>query len=131
MNPSQSSDDAGTSNVGAREIPTRAAYPRQLIIYDDTTGDWQPINDSDPARKKIIISMDYLAVSYRQNDFPDKDKLTELVHSICEARQMNAYWLDFACIGMTQTEKNEDLYRIADVKYRARSHPKYPGPISN
>lgn len=89
---------------------TRAAFPRQLIIYEEKENSWDPCTDED-----ILASTEYLAVSYRQADFPDKLKLEEIIRDICHFLTLKAYWLDYACTGDTQAEKNRDLYRIADV----------------
>ena len=48
-------------------------------------------------------------------DFPEKADLERDVQRACEVRGVYAYWLDFACTGKLQDEKNQDLYRIADV----------------
>ena len=90
--------------------PTRALYPRQLIIYDEQSNIWSPCEE-----EEIIVQTDYIAVSYRQSDFPNRDKLEESIRIVCHASGIPAYWLDYACTGATQKEKNRDLYRIADV----------------
>lgn len=59
-------------------------------------------------------------MSYRQSDFPYKAKLKADVETICDNRKLDAYWLDFACTGETQEEKDIDLYRIADVFREAK-----------
>ena len=103
---------AHNSFVGVLEVIIRGSHPRQLVIYNTNTGEWASLDDSNPQYKSIIISTDYLAVSYRQSDFVDKNKLEADVRSICEIRGLRAYWLDFACTGLTQDEKNADLYKI-------------------
>ena len=89
-------------------------------MYEEESGDWHPISDSTDEDKKIIITTPYAAISYRQSDFPNKRSLESSVRVICEILGLNAYWLDFACTGVTQQEKNEDLYRIADVFRNAK-----------
>lgn len=98
--------------AGSTQNPIRASYPRQLVIHD---GDWKSCTD-----KRVLAGMDYLAVSYRQNDFPDRTALEKMVRNICVNKGIEAYWIDFACTGETQEEKNEDLYRIADVFRNAK-----------
>lgn len=90
--------------------PTRAPFPRQLIVYNAEDNKWLPCID-----KAKLPTIDYVAISYRQTDFPNKQDLEKTVQSACEVLQINAYWLDFACTGRTVEEKNADLYRIADV----------------
>lgn len=89
---------------------TRAAFPRQLIVYEEKSNKWSACID-----ESILAKVEYLAVSYRQTDFPDKVKLEETIREICHFHDLEAYWLDFACTGTSQAEKNRDLYRIADV----------------
>lgn len=91
-------------------IPVYAKYPRQLIKYDDDSGNWLPITD-----EAVLVKTKYLAVSYRQTDFPDRKSLEVAVRGVCDKYELRAYWLDFACTGHSQEEKNQDLYRIADV----------------
>ena len=96
-------------------IPTRANHPRRLIVYDNEFGEWSSIDDSTEDGKNVMIRTSYLAVSYRQSDFPDKDQLESAVRSACESRNLDAYWLDYACSGTAQDEMNMHFYRIADV----------------
>lgn len=92
--------------------PTEAPFPRQLIVYDEDSDTWNPT-----VEKNIIAHSRYLCVSYRQSDFPvDVRSQLELdVQAVCQQYDLPAYWLDYACTGSTQEEKNRDLYRIADV----------------
>lgn len=90
--------------------PTRAPFPRQLTVYDPKDNKWSPCTD-----KARLPGIDYVAISYRQTDFPDKVSFEKTVQDACEVLQINAYWLDFACTGRSIEEKNVDLYRIADV----------------
>ena len=89
---------------------TRAAFPRQLVVYDERSNKWSSCTD-----ENVLAGIDYLAVSYRQTDFRDKTRLEEMIRDICHFYEFRAYWLDYACTGVTQEEKNRDLYRIADV----------------
>ena len=89
---------------------TRAAFPRLLMLYEEKSNLWSLCSD-----ENILASIEYLAISYRQADFPDKAKLEEKVQDACHVLQLSAYWLDVACTGSTIEEKNKDLYRIADV----------------
>ena len=91
-------------------IPVYAKYPRQLIKYDDDSGNWLSVTD-----EAILVKTKYLAVSYRQSDFPDRKSLEVAVRGVCDKYELRAYWIDFACTGHSQEEKNQDLYRIADV----------------
>lgn len=91
-------------------IPIYAMHPRQLIIYNEESGDWV-LN----AKEETIVKTKYMAVSYRQSDFPDKAKLRDVVENVCIQQNLNAFWLDFLCTGQIQEEKDQDLYRIADV----------------
>lgn len=93
--------------------PTEATFPRQLIVYDEDSDTWKPTAD-----KGIIAHTRYLCVSYRQSDFPEEDRgqLELDIQAVCLLQyDLSAYWLDYACTGSTQEEKNRDLYRIADV----------------
>lgn len=98
--------------VDSTEDPIRANHPRQLVVHD---GDWGSCTD-----KSVLAGKDYLAVSYRQSDFPDKKALRKMVQNICFRKSVEAYWIDFACTGETPEEKNVDLYRIADVFRNAK-----------
>ena len=89
---------------------TRAAFPRQLIIYDEKSNTWSPTND-----EEILANIEYMAVSYCWRDFPSRPDLERDIQITCQIQQLKAYWLDYACTGETQEEKNVDLYRIADV----------------
>lgn len=73
-------------------------------------GEWCGTTD-----ENLIISTDYLAVSYRQSDFADRNKLEDTIRNICFHLDLDAYWVDIACIGQSPDEINTDLYRIADV----------------
>lgn len=92
--------------------PTEASLPRQLILYDEDSNTWNPTVDKD-----TIADTRYLCVSYRQSDFPiaDRRQLEQDVQFVCQKFDLLAYWLDYACTGESQEEKNRDLYRIADV----------------
>lgn len=92
--------------------PIRADYPRQLIVFDGTWGSCTDENE--------LAGKHYIAVSYRQSDFPDREALLKMVRNICFERRTRAYWIDFECTGEKQEEKNEDLYRIADVFRNAK-----------
>lgn len=85
-------------------IPTSAKHPRQLMVLDDKTGIWEATT-----KIKIVTTISYLAVSYRQSDFPQKEELQRRVHTACEARHLHSYWLDFACTRATQQEKDITL----------------------
>lgn len=102
-------DSSSSTTATEPNIPIRANHPRQLMVYKEN-GEWEATTDN-----KIIEKTPYLAVSYRQSDFQAKGVLENEVQRICDARELNGYWLDFACTGKTQEEKDIDLYRIADV----------------
>jgi hypothetical protein len=102
---------------------THAAHPRQLIIYDGKQ--WGPCTDV-----SVLARINYIAISYRQNVFltpeiqanRDSHEATQeklyvgnLAKSACQELGFSAYWLDFECTGAYQEDKNQDLYRIADV----------------
>jgi hypothetical protein len=88
---------------------THAIFPRQLIVYNSAHG-WSATTNED-----VLARTMYLAISYRQSDFPDRHALTASVRAACQAEGFRAYWLDFECAGTTEAEKNQDVYRIADV----------------
>lgn len=99
----------GESSV-PKNIPLYATHPRQLIIYNEESGEWE-LN----AKEENMVKMRYMAVSYCQSDFPDKAKLRDVVENVCIQQNLSAYWLDILCAGQSQEEKDQDLYRIADV----------------
>ena len=101
---------------------THAAYPRQLIVHDGTN--WRVCIDPN-----ALARMEYIAISYKNSDFTtpqidgnyevtkevQQSYVSALARSICLELGATAYWLDFECTGELQAEKNEDLYRFADV----------------
>lgn len=102
---------------------THASHPRQLMIYDGTR--WEPCT-----RPDILSRTSYIAISYNQNDFLSprmetnwginevemlKVEVSNLAKSSCLEQGLSAYWLDIECIGISQAERNADLYRVADV----------------
>jgi hypothetical protein len=99
-------------------IPTHTLYPRLLIIHDPIRNEWAPCADRD-----IIIHTKFVAISFRSSDVYTKgpDQETEKAQFIGEVRaavleqKYNAYWLDLECVGEMQSEKNVDVYRMADV----------------
>lgn len=106
-------ESAGPSTQNSQTIPVYARYPRQLIVYDkvnNAISKWSSTTNED-----ILVATHYVAVSYRQSDFPDRENLEVLVQNVCLQCEIYAYWLDFACTGKSQEEKDKDLYRIADV----------------
>lgn len=112
--PDQSYSTGGPSLISrSAQYLTHADFPRQLIIND---GDWEPCTD-----ESILAGKDYLAVSYCQNDFLNKKRLEKMVRRICFEKSIGAYWIDFACTGESPSEKNLDLYRIADVFRKAKT----------
>ncbi|KAG0700176.1 hypothetical protein DFH29DRAFT_853916 [Suillus ampliporus] len=103
---------------GEMDIPTHTLYPRLLIIRDRTQNVWVPCTDRD-----TIIRTKFIAISYRAVDAftrgPDmeqeKAEFTDEVRAAVLGQNFNAYWLDLECIGETPSEKNLDLYCMADV----------------
>ena len=73
-----------------KTVKTHAAYPRQLMIYDERENVWMPCTDP-----KSNIRINYLTISYRQADFPDKEKLRKDVEVACHELGYNAYWLNY------------------------------------
>ena len=88
---------------------SHAIFPRQLIIYDHDHG-WSACTN-----ENVLVRTKYLAISYCESDFTDRRALVEVVRATCHREGFAAYWLDFECRGATETEINQDLYRIADV----------------
>jgi hypothetical protein len=103
---------------GEMDIPTHTLYPRLLIIRDPIRNEWIPCTDHD-----IIIRTKFIAISYRAVDAftrgPDQEtekaQFTEEVRAAVLGQKYDAYWLDLECIGETPSEKNRDLYCMADV----------------
>ncbi|KAG1855323.1 hypothetical protein DFJ58DRAFT_702871 [Suillus subalutaceus] len=79
---------------GEMDIRTHTLYPRLLIIRDPIRNEWVPCADRD-----IIIHTKFIAISF---------------YSVL-GQKYNAYWLDLECVGETPSEKNRDLYCMADV----------------
>ena len=89
----------------AKEI-VREGSKRWIPVVQDGINDW------------YLATAKYLAVSYRRASFPDKTQegpLSENIRRACDQCGLDAYWLDEHCTGNTWTEKNHDVYRIADV----------------
>lgn len=89
-----------------------ASYPRALVVKEGETWKMRTVEG-------VLIELDYLAVSYRWDDFGDSDHLRKTVQSVCDQFGLKAYWLDLDCIGQGQAEKNVDLYHLSDVYRRA------------
>ncbi|KAG2071092.1 hypothetical protein BDR04DRAFT_521378 [Suillus decipiens] len=107
-----------TIEEGEVDVPTHTLHPRVLIIRDPIQNEWVPCADRD-----IIIHTKFIAISYRAIDAYTKgpDQETEKAQFIEEVRaavlgqKYDAYWLDLECLGDTPSEKNMDLYCMADV----------------
>ncbi|KAG1808433.1 uncharacterized protein BJ212DRAFT_657076 [Suillus subaureus] len=107
-----------TIDEGEMDIPTRTLYPRLLIIHDPIRNEWVPCADRD-----IIIHTKFIAISFYSADAYAKgpDQETETAQFIEEVRaavlgqKYNAYWLDLECVGKMPSEKNRDVYCMADV----------------
>ncbi|KAG2071159.1 hypothetical protein BDR04DRAFT_1098859 [Suillus decipiens] len=103
---------------GEMDIPTHTLYPRLLIIRDPIKNEWVPCTDRD-----IIIRTKFIAISYRAvdaftrgpNQEIEKAEFIEEVRVAVLGQKYNAYWLDLECVGETPSEKNMDLYCMADV----------------
>jgi hypothetical protein len=100
----------GAPPAGMAEHIVLALFPRQLMVYDEDCETWTATTD-----ESFLPSAKYLAVSYRQTDFPDRNTFVDDVRATCLLLGHKAYWLDFECTGSSPAEKNHDLYRIADV----------------
>jgi len=102
---------------GEMEIPTRTLYPRLLIIRDPIRNKWVPCADRD------MINTKFIAISYRAIDAytkgPDQEaeqaQFKEEVRAAVLGQKYDAYWLDLECLGETPSDKNRDLYCMADV----------------
>ncbi|KAG2070147.1 hypothetical protein BDR04DRAFT_654397 [Suillus decipiens] len=103
---------------GEVDIRTQTLYPRLLIIYDPIRNEWVPCADRD-----IIIRTNFVAISFSRKDVcpkgpneeTEKAQFIEEVRAAVLGQKYNAYWLDLECVGETQSEKNVDLYCMADV----------------
>jgi hypothetical protein len=100
----------GAPPPGSLEHILVALFPRQLIVYDGEDETWTACTD-----QSYLATAKYMAISYRQTDFPDRRILVDDVRVACLGLGLTAYWLDFECTGTTTAQKNHDLYRIADV----------------
>ena len=96
--------------VGTIEHILQAMYPRQLMVYEEHRNIWYATTN-----RHYLETAQYVAVSYRQSDFPDRERLVGDIHDTCLSLGLKAYWLDFECTGSEIREKNNDIYRIADV----------------
>jgi hypothetical protein len=129
-----SSMPLASGNTRDNQKITHAPYPRKLMIYNSKSATWSGCIDP-----TALINANYMAVSYYNADFIDKNALletrqafAETVQAACIEQGLRAYWLDFQCIGdlegkvimdnlkdadkrKEQAKMNEDLYRIADV----------------
>ncbi|KAG6329662.1 hypothetical protein ID866_9426, partial [Astraeus odoratus] len=104
---------------GSLERITRGLHPRRLMIRG-VDGQWSICDDP-----STIISHRYIAISYRQRDIYDgsdavqreqaQQRFIQTIRAMTVEHGMDAYWLDFECLGKEQEEKNLDLYRMADV----------------
>lgn len=88
----------------------KATAPRPLMVRGEKSKLWSLCED-----EAIINELEYLAFSYCLADFPDKAQLEENVRAVCNFRKIPAYWLDFACTGLTTEERGRDLYRMSDI----------------
>ncbi|KAG1905130.1 uncharacterized protein F5891DRAFT_1011047 [Suillus fuscotomentosus] len=103
---------------GEMDIPTHTLYPRVLIIRDPICNEWVSCADRD-----TIIRTKFIAISYRAVDAftrgPDQEiekaQFIEEVRATVLEQKYDAYWLDLECVGETPSEKNRDLYCMADV----------------
>ncbi|KAG2141152.1 uncharacterized protein EDB93DRAFT_1089604 [Suillus bovinus] len=104
---------------GEMDVPTHTLYPRLLIIRDPFRNVWTPCTDRD-----IIIRTKFIAISFRaldaytrgaDDEAIQKAQFIEEVRAAVIEQKYNAYWLDLECIGETPSEKNLDLYCMADV----------------
>ncbi|KAG2158527.1 uncharacterized protein EDB93DRAFT_1237905 [Suillus bovinus] len=103
---------------GEMDIPTHSLYPRLLIIRDPIRNEWVPCADRD-----TIIRTKFIAISYRAIDAftrgPDQEaekaQFIEEIRAAVLGQKYDAYWLDLECVGETLSEKNLDLYCMADV----------------
>ncbi|KAG2136117.1 uncharacterized protein EDB93DRAFT_1169978 [Suillus bovinus] len=111
---------------GEPEMMTRthACYPRTLMIRSPNRTEWVRCTDRD-----AIIHSKYIAISYRADDvYPQgsdqKEKMAQFIDDVRAAvlrQQFDAYWLDLECLGKTESEKNLDVYCMADVYRRAET----------
>ncbi|KAG2151231.1 uncharacterized protein EDB93DRAFT_1083385 [Suillus bovinus] len=107
---------------GEMDIPTHTLYPRLLIIRDPVRNEWVPCADRD-----TIIHTKFIAISFSTADAYtqgaddealQKAQFIEEVRAAVLGQKYDAYWLDLECVGKMPSEKNRDLYCMADV-YRA------------
>ncbi|KAG2130242.1 hypothetical protein DEU56DRAFT_973459, partial [Suillus clintonianus] len=104
-----------------KEIRIRTLYPRRLMIRN--RNEWVQCEDRD-----IIIRTKFIAISFRTLDAftwgspsekKDRADFIDEVRAAVLGQKFDAYWLDLECVGEAQSEKNLDVYCMADVYRRA------------
>ncbi|KAG1730190.1 hypothetical protein EDB19DRAFT_1929477 [Suillus lakei] len=105
-----------------KNIRTRTLYPRLLMIRNPNQNEWVPCTDRD-----IIIRTRFIAISYRADDAftrgpgekEEKAQFIDEVRAAVLGQKFDAYWLDLECVGETPSERNLNVYCMADVYRRA------------
>ncbi|KAG1730176.1 hypothetical protein EDB19DRAFT_1641432 [Suillus lakei] len=118
-----SSSRVNEQDASEENIRTRTLYPRLLMIHNPNRNEWIPCTNRD-----IIICTKFIAISYRAIDAyearssSEKEQKAQFIDEVRAAvlgQKFDAYWLDLECLGKTPSEKNLDVYCMADVYRRA------------
>ncbi|KAG1718663.1 uncharacterized protein EDB91DRAFT_1184439 [Suillus paluster] len=108
----------GEENGRVRRI-THALYPRFLMVYDRQARTWKKVNV-----EAVAVRKPYVAITYSYYDMTTSGGGEEVIKRRSQEATLNqgldAYWLDLECLLEDPAQKDEDLYRMADV-YRLAS----------
>ena len=79
-------------------------------MYDSNLRNCATTKDS-----SVISQRKYLYVSYSREEAFSVDTLDTIIDIACSVHRLYAYWVDYACLGETESEKVENLRTISGI----------------